>query len=99
MWPWAHLLGGLSIWAIHFMGVYAIASVFALSGSAERAAAMGWIIAFSLACLLANGALAYRIMRPGADPHGRWRRSLGLLGVAFSSLAILWQALPALLFA
>ncbi|HMP61750.1 MAG TPA: hypothetical protein PKA17_01380 [Phenylobacterium sp.] len=93
---WVFLLGGLSVWGAHFLGVYGIASIFALDGSAARPASTAWIAGLTALCLLANGLLAAVLVRPAADPDDHWRRAVGLLGVGFSTLAVVWQALPAL---
>ncbi|MBU1385124.1 MAG: hypothetical protein KKG14_00640 [Alphaproteobacteria bacterium] len=99
---WLWMLGGLIVWTIHFMGVYAIAS---LADVVSRADDLTWrmiALAFSAACLLAALALtvvaARRVRRAAAAeaPEG-FGDQLALLGGGVSALAIAWQALPTLI--
>lgn len=97
---WAWMLGGLIVWAIHFMGVYAIASA---ADTFSQADAFGWrmgALVFSVACLLAALALtllAARAVRRAQDPAEAFRHQLALLGGGVSAVAIVWQALPTLI--
>ncbi|MES2035384.1 MAG: hypothetical protein V4466_14515 [Pseudomonadota bacterium] len=98
---WAFTLGGLIVWAVHFLGVYAIAS---LADTVSRADAYGWRmigLAFSGACVVA--ALACLLaalwrLRLGGEPQvsGRFMSEIAALGAGLSVLAIAWQALPTL---
>jgi hypothetical protein len=94
---WAWMLGGLIVWTVHFMGVYAIAS---LADVVSEADDFGWRmagLAFSGACVLAAGvvtaAAARRARRP-ADSSARFGDQLALLGGGVATVAIVWQALP-----
>lgn len=94
---WAWMMGGLIVWTVHFMGIYAIAS---LADVVSRADDFGWRmggLAFSGACVLAAVALtaaaARRARRP-ADPSARFGDQLALLGGGVATVAIVWQALP-----
>ena len=98
---WAFTLGGLIVWAIHFLGLYAIASV---ADTISQADGTGWRmagLAFSGACALAAIAFlvaAVRRLMPGGEstPAGRFMSELAALGAGLALLAILWQALPTL---
>ena len=94
---WAWMTGGLIVWFVHFMGVYAIAS---LADVVSRADDFGWRmtgLACSAACVLAAlaiTAVAARRMRRPTDPPARFGDQLALLGGGVSAVAIVWQALP-----
>jgi hypothetical protein len=96
---WIFTLGGLLIWAIHFLGVYAIAS---LADTVSRADATAWRMGarvFSGLCLLAVvlhllaavGRLGFAGDRGEA---GRFMTEIAALGSGLALLAIAWQALP-----
>ena len=94
---WVWMLGGLIVWAIHFMGVYAIAS---LADVVSRADDAGWRmigLAFSAFCLLAavvfTIAAARRSRRVAASAVG-FGDQLAVLGGGLAAVAIAWQALP-----
>ena len=97
---WAWMLGGLIVWTVHFMGVYAIAS---LADVVSRADDFGWRmtgLAFSAACVLAAlaiTAVAARRVRRRADPSTGFGDQLALLGGGVAAVAIVWQALPTLI--
>ena len=94
---WGWMLGGLIVWTVHFMGVYAIASA---ADVVSRADDPTWRMigrAFSGACLLAALAItgwAARRQRRGTDPSTRFGDQLALLGGGVAAVAIVWQALP-----
>lgn len=99
MLAWPLMLGGLVVWGVHFAGVYGIASVFALFGSAESLGSRLTTAGFTGVCLLANVALlllAVRLIRRTDDEIRRWRHMIAALGAAFSFVAVFWQGLPAL---
>lgn len=90
---WTLLLGGLLVWALHFFALYAVASIFLTSDTARLLT-----VAVTLLCLVLNALLFVRVASVQADVElTRWMRSLALLGVSLSVVAILWQALPAAL--
>ncbi|MDY6923242.1 MAG: hypothetical protein SWI22_04690 [Pseudomonadota bacterium] len=99
---WIWMLGGLIVWTIHFMGVYAIAS---LADVVSRADDLTWRmigLGFSGVCLLAGLGLtvaaARRVRRAAAaEPPEGFGDQLALLGGGVSSVAIVWQALPTLI--
>lgn len=94
---WIWMLGGLIGWTIHFMGVYAIAS---LADVVSRADDPGWRmigLAFSAVCLMA--ALVFTIaatrrVRAAADSAVGFGDQLAVLGGGLAAVAITWQALP-----
>ena len=94
---WLWMLGGLIVWTVHFMGIYAIASVADVVSRADDA---GWRmigLAFSAACLLAALAIsawAGRRLGRGTDPSTAFGDQLALLGGGVATVAIVWQALP-----
>jgi hypothetical protein len=96
---WAFLLGGLTVWFVHFLGVYALASIADLRGPSEQAVWRGVHLAFSLACAAMSAALtlaaARRVMSSTASE--RFLARLAALGGGVGLLAILWQSLPPLL--
>ncbi|MBA3050234.1 hypothetical protein [Brevundimonas sp.] len=94
---WAWMLGGLIVWTIHFMGVYAIAS---LADVVSRADDPPWRmtgLAFSGACALAAlalAAVAARRLRQSPGPAVGFGDQLAVLGGGLATVAIVWQALP-----
>jgi hypothetical protein len=97
---WAWMLGGLIVWAIHFAGVYALASLAAVVSAADDRAWRMTGLAFSGVCILAALALAVlaaRRLDTSADPVIRFWNLLACLGAGLAAVAILWQALPALI--
>lgn len=94
---WAWMLGGLIVWTIHFMGVYAIASLADVVSEADDPAWRMTGLGFSLLCVIAAGAIAVaalrRVRRP-TDPAAAFGDQLALLGGGVAAVAIVWQALP-----
>lgn len=88
---WLILTGGLIVWAVHFFGMYIIASVLPSSRASYWFSA-----AWTLPCIIvAVWLLVYlrRLQRSEAD----WRYRVGMAGAAFSLVAVLWQTLPILI--
>ncbi len=97
---WAWMLGGLIVWTVHFMGVYAIASLADVVSRADDPAWRMIGLGFSAACLLAAVILtvfAARQARRPADPAAGFGNQLALLGGGVATVAIVWQALPTLI--
>lgn len=94
---WVWMLGGLIVWAIHFMGVYAIAS---LSDVVSRADDPGWRLiglVFSVVCLVAASVFTFvagRRARQEAASAVGFGDQLAVLGGGLAWVAIVWQALP-----
>lgn len=85
---WLILLSGFLIWAVHFFGVY---------GIGEIAPQPSWVIALTLACIVANQLALYGLLQMPADEHfSAWRRFIAGGGIGLSLLAVVWQSLPAL---
>ena len=90
---WRIMLGGLLVWAAHFFTLYVLASVFGSSTAARLGTAAATIVAVAADVAILRA--AWR--SPNGDPFGRWTASLGALGASLSFVAVLWQALPALI--
>lgn len=94
---WAWMLGGLIVWTIHFMGVYAIASLADVVARADDPAWRMAALAFSALCLSVAVGLALwaarRVRRRSEAPTG-FGDQLALLGAGVAAVAIVWQALP-----
>ena len=92
---WALLLGGLTIWAAHFFLLYGFASIFP---GTELARILSLIA--TLPALAANAVLLW-IARAGTlashDELDRWLYNVAAVGAALSFVAVLWQALPAVM--
>lgn len=96
---WSYLLGGLIVWAAHFSGVYAIASVDAQTAAADEALWRLAATALSGVCVvacLALGVVAQRRLRAPNDAGARLVDQVALLGMATALVAIGWQTLPIL---
>ncbi|MDP2258878.1 MAG: hypothetical protein Q8J89_04100 [Caulobacter sp.] len=99
---WIFTLGGLLLWAVHFVGVYAIAS---LADTVSTADAVGWrmaALAFSGLCLLAVLLHALLAVRRLASPSAsgaadHFMGQVAAMGSVLALLAILWQTLPTLI--
>lgn len=93
---WFSLLGGLALWAAHFLVAYAIASLADISPS-EHQAPLTWILeGLTLACVLAAVALAVRAWRAAGRPGlgGAFVQRVSALASMLSAVAILWQSAP-----
>ncbi len=94
---WVSMMGGLIVWFVHFMGVYAIASLADVVGRADdlawRMAGLGFSAACAMAALAITG-WAARSLRRAGDPSARFGDQLALLGGGVATVAIVWQALP-----
>ena len=94
---WAWMLGGLIVWTVHFMGIYAIASAADVVSRADDPAWRMGGLAFSAAsrqAALAIAGWAARRLRPKTDPSAAFGDQLALLGGGVAAIAIVWQALP-----
>ena len=95
---WGVMLGGLLVWAVHFLGVYGVASIADLS---PDQAGLWRVVAvvFSIACLAALWPL-FVFARRGAtsgEQSAGLVGQLGQIGAAIAAIAILFQSLPILL--
>jgi hypothetical protein len=97
---WLFALGGLVLWAVHFLGVYLIASLADLSGRSDDLAWRAAGLAFSGLCIVAVLAVlivAVRRLRLQRAPDGRTLRfldQLAALGAGSALVALVWQTLP-----
>lgn len=93
---WAFLLGGLIVWAAHFFLVYGFSLIF----PGTQLARLLTLIA-TVPALAADAALmwvaAAGALRGSSDDLDIWVRNLGAVGALLSAVAVLWQALPALM--
>lgn len=92
---WRWMLGGLSIWALHFLGVYGVASIADISAPSEAATWTTVGIGFSLACLMALAVIAVRIRTVPAISE--LARLLGQAGAVIGFIAVAWESLPLVL--
>lgn len=89
---WLVLLAGMIVWTIHFFALWTVGSV-VLSVPVARVI----VATLTIACFLADAGLLMVLVRKRAgDELEKWVRSLGLLGVGLSLVAVTWQGLPAL---
>ncbi len=87
---WLLILGGLIVWAAHFVAIYAIGSVFPGQANAR------WLVlAATVAAIGGNLAILWRTTGPRADALDGWICSIGRIGAALSILAVVWQTAPA----
>lgn len=95
---WAYMLGGLIVWAIHFLGVYGIASIADTAADAAHPMSRAAVGAFTLACLIAAGWLtldAGRRWRRGGGEMAGFMNAIAATGGGIAVVSILWQGLPA----
>lgn len=90
---WPTLIGGLCVWAAHFVALYAIASIW--PGDAQVARWL--VIGATVNALILIGALFLRASPTrGDDALDRWIADGGRIALAIAAVAVVWQALPAL---
>jgi len=91
---WALLLGGLILWAAHFFALYIVASVFHTTLTARILT-----LVLTLICLIGCALLLSRLRsdKETGDPFSSWMNAIAMLGALGGAIAILWQALPAVL--
>ena len=91
------MTGGLLVWAVHFLGVYTLASLADVAARADDPEWRGAGLAFSGVCLLASAvllALAARRLRRTGDEGWGFPDQLAALGAGLALIAIVWQSLP-----
>lgn len=92
---WRKLLGGLLLWTMHFFAVYFIGSIF----PGTKIAAF-LVVGVSIALIAVTIFLGVRSLRQylaGTDGLDRWMVGLSSAGYAIAGIAILYQAMPAIL--
>ena len=92
---WSNLLGGFLLWTMHFFAVYIIASTF--PGTMIGAVLIVAITLVMLAITSWSTARAFRALHGASDGLHRWMISLSLFGYGLAGIAIIYQALPAIL--
>lgn len=94
---WLELLGGLLIWAVHFLGLYGLASLADITPPATRGPYGPVTAIFTAACVLGAVVLAAWAWRKGRDgePIIRFRARLATMGAALAAVAMVWQSVPA----
>lgn len=95
------MLGGLIVWTVHFVGVYALASAAEVAGRADDPPWRVGIVVFSGLCLAAAaGVLVWAVRemrRPGREEAtAKLIPELSALGAGLALIAIAWQTLPAI---
>ena len=96
MGKWALILGGLIVWAAHFFLLYAFASLFPGSRTAQVLALIATVPALGVNALLLWTAAARALTRD-TDEFDEWVLNVAAAGAALSFIAVLWQAMPALI--
>lgn len=96
---WLLLLGGLGVWAAHFVGVYALGSLAAIRPPDEEAGWRAALLVFSALCACVAAILAVRagLLSAAGDAAHRFESRLAALGSAIALVAIIWQTLPVLI--
>lgn len=90
---WLLLLAGPLIWTVYFFLLYGIGE-FTSGGGVSRLVVIG----LTVMALALMGWLGWRLRHaPAADDFERWQARVSLALILLSSIAVLWQALPALL--
>lgn len=89
---WPRLLGGLIVWAAHFLTLYAIGEWGDDTVAARIGVAIATGIALGLNLLLLRGVAARQVR----DKFEGWYASIARAALAISTIAIVWQGLPAL---
>lgn len=91
-------IGAFLIWAAHLLAIYGAGGLLCARGGAgdpERLFAIG----ATLVALIAAGVMLVRLILPaqrGAG-EGRFARDLAAASCVLAMIAVLWQALPAIL--
>lgn len=93
---WTMMLGGLIVWAIHFFALYGFASVFPGSDLARGLTLAATVPALGSDVVLLWLAARHRLKATSGSYEG-WVADITAVGSLLSFIAILWQALPALI--
>lgn len=92
---WRLMLGGLGVWAVHFLAVYLVAS---LAAMARPEAAPVWTAAGLVLTVVDLIALACLARRTRTDPDvSAIAARVGLAGCGVAAIAVVWQTLPLIL--
>lgn len=93
---WTLLLGGLTVWAVHFFLLYAFVSIFPGTEIARVLTLVATIPALAANALLLWLVAGKRLIA-SSDHLDRWVLNVAAAGAILSLVAVLWQALPALM--
>jgi hypothetical protein len=90
------MLGGLLVWAFHFVGVYAIASIGDVVARADDPTWRMVGLGFSGLCLMTIAALLIQSLRRRDDgtDTGDLGNMLARFGALLALISVLWQTLP-----
>lgn len=93
---WFYMLGGMLVWAVHFVGVYAIASIGDVVARADDPTWRMIGLGFSVLCALAALGLLIQALRRGrgSDEVAALANLLAAAGSGIAAVAIVFQALP-----
>jgi hypothetical protein len=93
---WFYMLGGLLVWAVHFVGVYAIASIGDVVSDADAPTWRLIGLVFSVLCAaFAAGLLVHALRRAddGTDTVDL-ANTLARIGALLAFISVVWQTLP-----
>jgi hypothetical protein len=90
---WLYILGGLLIWALHFLGVYAFVSLAAQTRAADTAEWQAASLALSVICGLGAGALfLVASRRARRTSSASLADHVAALSAMVGGIGVLWQA-------
>lgn len=91
---WRIMLGPFVIWALHFVGIYALASLEAVGDPFQADRWRQIALAFSGACLI--GVISVTVWLRARAPTTDLEQRLGMFGGVVAAIAVAWQSLPLL---
>lgn len=93
---WFYMLGGLLVWAVHFVGIYAIASIGDVIARADDPIWRMIGLVFSGMCVIAGVGLLIQALRRGrgGDDVSELGNVLAATGAGIAVVAMLFQSLP-----
>ena len=97
---WLLMMGGLLIWAAHFLGVYVISSLGDVVATADAAAWRMAALGFSAVCVAAEAGFLLVVTGRARVATGELEpfiTAVGVTGGLVGLVGIAWQALPTVL--
>lgn len=93
---WFYMLGGMLVWAIHFVGVYAIASIGDVVARADDPTWRMIGLGFSVLCVIVATILLIHAIRRRGDGTDAidLQNLLARAGAGLAVISIAWQTLP-----
>ncbi len=93
---WFYMLGGLLVWAVHFVGVYAIASIGDVVARADDPSWRMIGLGFSGMCALVVVGLLIQALRRKDDGTDTidFGNLIARVGAGLALVSIVWQTLP-----